>query len=140
MVEAGDDDLVPRLPRLGNGPADAEGQAGHVLAEDDLLGAAGVEQVAHRLAGGVGGGVGLAAGQEWAAVVAAAAPQVVGQGVDDAGWRLRAAGAVQKDGRLVAHGALQGRELVAQGLDIEGGGHGVNSLLKWTSLYCMNGD
>jgi hypothetical protein len=56
-------------------------------------------------------------------VVAAAAAQVVGHRVNDARGRLRAAGAVEKDGRLVADGAAEGRELGAQGVGVKGRDH-----------------
>ena len=53
VIEAGHDDGIARVPGAGEGTAQGEGEAGHVLAEDDLTGV-GIEEVGHRLPAGCG--------------------------------------------------------------------------------------
>lgn len=48
MIEAGDDDLVTRIPRFRYRPTDGKGEAGHVLPEHDLLRNRRVQQVRYR--------------------------------------------------------------------------------------------
>jgi hypothetical protein len=47
VVEARDNDLVARQQRAPNGPAEIEGQTGHIGAKDDFVWSWGVEQISH---------------------------------------------------------------------------------------------
>ena len=114
MVQARDHDLVAGLPGAGESAADGKGQGGHVVAEDDLLGPGGVEEIRH---GGVGifqYGIRGAAGLEGSAVVGVVIDQIGVHPVDDRLGDLRSAGIIEEDIR-----ALQCGELAADRGEIE---------------------
>ena len=88
------------MPGPAQRVAEGEGQAGHVLAEDDLLGPGGVEEASHLDPGGGDGFDRALAGEERAAGVGVVAAQIGGHGFHDRRGHLRAAGAVEEDGGL----------------------------------------
>jgi hypothetical protein len=51
MVEHGADDLVARLELVAERAGQREGQRGHILPEDDLVGTSGVQQIRHSAVG-----------------------------------------------------------------------------------------
>ena len=53
VIKAGHDDGIARVPGAGQGAAQGEGEAGHVLAENDFAGV-GIEEVGHGLPTGCG--------------------------------------------------------------------------------------
>ena len=89
----------PGCKRARQRAAEAEGQRRHVGAEDDLLGAGGVEEIGHGAPGFVHQGVGAAAGGERAAVVGVVGHQVIDHPVDHVLRHLGPAGIVQIDVR-----------------------------------------
>ncbi len=105
VVQAGQKDFVARLERLADRAAEGEGQAGHVLAEDDFLAAPGVEEVGHDVVCFRDDPVAFDAGDECAAVIGVAAGQVIGHCVDARLRHLRAAGAVEIHQRPAVVGA-----------------------------------
>ena len=120
VVEAGDDDFVSGLQLAANGAGHGVGQRGHVGAEGDFVGGA-VQEVGHGAAGFGDHGVGAAAGGVGSAGVGVVAAQVVGDGVDHALRDLRPAGAVEERGGVSVDGLGEGRELGADGGEVEGG-------------------
>ena len=121
VVERGHDDLVARLERRADRAADVEGQAGHVLAELDLVGRARVEQVGDRqVAVGHDRHAPLAR-DERPAVVRVRGPVVVDDRVDDPLRDLRAAGAVEERQRAAVLLEAQRGELAPERGDVERG-------------------
>lgn len=98
-------------------------QAGHVVAEDDLVRARGVVEVRHGLVGFVQDGVRGAAGGECAAVVGVALEQVAVDAVKGVVGDLGAARVVEEDGLPV-----EGGELGADGGKVKG--HGWVSVVR----------
>jgi len=97
--------------------AEGEGEARHVVAEDDLVRVC-AEQIGGSLAGVINDRVGAAAGLEDAVRIGVAPGEVVGHGFDHAAGDLRAAGVVEEDGRLAVIGFVQRGKLGANGVDV----------------------
>ena len=112
VVEPGDHDLVARLPGLGQGASEVEGQLGHRASEDHTPGVA-AEQVRHRGAGLDDDLLGTAFGSGDGAPVGDATGHRGRDGVRDLAGHLGAAGTVEV-GRPVA----QGREAGTYALDV----------------------
>src|SRR5574340_1127948 len=113
MVQPGDDDLVAGLPAAGERAADVQRERGHIVAEDDLLAAGGVEQLGYGSAGLVDDQVGLAAGGKGAPVVGVPAQVILVDAVERLLGDLGAAGIVEED-----FGPVQRRELGADEIGI----------------------
>ena len=100
-------------------PPDVQGQGRHVVAELDLLGARGTEEVGDRRVALVDHRVAQLARPEGAAGVGVHVAVVAADRVDHALRDLRPAGAVQEGDRAAVLLASQRRELGAQRLDVE---------------------
>ena len=94
-----------------------QGQGGHVVAEDDLLRAGGVQEVRHGGMGFIQDGIGLPAGGESAFVVGVAFQQVTLDALGRLAGDLRPAGVVEEDGRAVERGELFTDEGIARAED-----------------------
>ena len=114
MVQASDYDLISRRKGPPDGPAEAEGEAGHVRTKNNLLGARSVEQVGHGPAGGIDGLVGAPAVQKGAVEVAVCFGQVAIHGLNDRAMHLSAAWTIKKDERPSSVGLLDCREFGPQ--------------------------
>src|SRR5579871_500223 len=123
MVKAGDENFVAWAKFASDGAREGESQRGHILAEDDFIVSA-VEEVSHSDAGGGDHGVCAAGRGIVPPGVGIVAPQVVGDGVDDALGNLRPAGAVEKDGGVAVDRLSQRGKLRADVLEVEGGDKG----------------
>ena len=106
VVEAGEDDLVARVEGVRQGPADVQGQGGHVVAEDDLLGAGGVQEVGHGAMGLRQDSVRLNAGGKSAFVVGVAFHQIALDAPGGLPGDLGSARVIKEDGRAVERGEL----------------------------------
>ena len=95
----------------GNGATQVERERGHVLAEHDLVGRRGVDEIGHRLLSVAQEGVRLDTGGEDPAVVGVTGHQVMDHGIDDALRHLGPAGAVEVDRDDAVAFLLQRREL-----------------------------
>ena len=111
---------------------DVEGERRHVVAELDLVRARGAEEVGHGRVGLVGHRVAELARRERATAVGVGVREVVADGVDHALRDLGAAGAVEERNGPTVLLTGEGRELGAQGIDIEGGHQDSVQLAGWT--------
>ncbi len=98
----------PAFRDRAQGAGQVQRQGGHVGAEDDLAGRAGVDEIGHGLARLGDDAVAALRGGKKAVLVGIGVPIIRGHGVDDRLRHLGAARAVEKDG---SRG--QGRELGA---------------------------
>ena len=121
VVKARDHDFVARLEFAADGAGHRIGQRGHVLTEDDFIGAA-VQEVGHGAARFGDHGVGVAAGGVGSARVGVVAAKIVGYGVDHALRDLRPARAVEKRGRVAVDSLRERRELGPDVGEVEGRG------------------
>ena len=119
VVEARDYDLVAWLEFAANGAGHRIGQRGHVLTEDDFIGAA-VQEVGHGTARFGDHGVGVAAGGVGSARVGVVAAKIVGDGVEHALRDLRSTRAVEKGGRMAVNSLGERRELGPDVGEVEG--------------------
>ena len=104
-----------------------ERQAGHVLAEHDLVHARGIVEIRTGLMGEVHQFARLHRGGEIAAQVGIAVGQAVHRAVDHPLRHLGSGRVVEVDSVAAAVLEHKGGELGADGGDVEGGGHGEKS-------------
>jgi hypothetical protein len=123
VVQGRDHDLVTRLEGCSDRPSDVERQGRHVVAELDLLGARGTEEVGDRRMRLADHVVAEVAGRERAAGIGIHVAVVLGDRVDDPLRHLRPAGPVEERHGATVLLAGEGREFGPQGIDVEPG-HG----------------
>ena len=121
VVEGRDDDLVTRAERRADRSPEVKGQARHVLAELDLVGAGRTEEVGDRGVGFLDDRVGALAGRERPARVRVRVAVVADDRVDHPLRDLRATRSVEECDRPAILLAGERRELRPQGFDIEPG-------------------
>ncbi len=119
VIEPRHHHLVAGPQHLRDRPAQVEGQARHVLAEDDFVRRRRVQEGGHAPMGLLDDGVGVAAGAEDAAVVGVAGRQVMDDRVEHALRHLRASRPVEEDRRTAVAPYLEGGEVVAQSGEID---------------------
>ena len=110
VIEPGDDDLIASPPRRSKGPRRSEGEARHVLPEDDLLRPP-THEIGDRGAACSYDPSGIAGNGEGTSEVAGAVLQVACHRIDDRLRRLGASGTVEVDRGQTAIFAGQCREL-----------------------------
>ena len=113
VIQTRDHDLIPGREGLPDGPAEVEGQSGHVGPKHDLFGSGGVEQIGHGLAGSVDDLVGAAAVEKGAVEVAVGFDQVTADGLNDRAVHLGATRAIHIGDRPTCGRLLEGWELTA---------------------------
>src|SRR5215212_242344 len=122
VVELCDDDLRVFVPSAGEGAGDRERQGGHVSPEGDLVGR-GPKEIRRRHAGVGQDLLRLRARREDAVKVRPAALHVAGDGVDSLPRYLRAAWPIEVNDTAAVMRPAERRELLADGLYVEGALH-----------------
>jgi hypothetical protein len=106
VVKAGDHNFIAGVEPVRQAPADVQGERGHVVAEDDLLRAGGVQEIRHGGMRFFQDGIGLPAGGKSTVVVGVALQQVTLDALSRLPGDLGTAGVVEEDGRAVERGEL----------------------------------